>query len=284
MVSFGGFCMQGLIAGMTDYSIQSLSEIAYDINCWLDYTKKVRIKLNDNLNRSKESGYWEKVSTDFQMTFQSSLMFCKTIEKDLSIIKDAMDSNAITGREIKLLMNIGNKSFEYNREYGKTYHAKEDWKDYEDSNFRIVEELYNEGRQYFIDLEDAQNAAYRLRDYMQRPNSNAININGIISNSQLQINTINSNQSNSSQTSFPKEEIKKLISIIEQNHDALSKELKQNSEKFFEAFEILTEEVKTSCNPTIPKLLIDNLTKHMIGVATTPIISKIITFIQSIPI
>lgn len=48
-------------------------------------------------------------------------------------------------REVILLRKIRNKAVEYNDEYGQSDHGKHRWHEYENLDFKVVEDMYGEG-------------------------------------------------------------------------------------------------------------------------------------------
>lgn len=84
----------------------------------------------------------------------------------MEIILNAIRNENVTEREIKLLNKIGTQSCEFNNRYGKTYREDRQWKKYGDVNFEVAENMYAKGRDFFVTLQDAGNAAWRLEDYI----------------------------------------------------------------------------------------------------------------------
>lgn len=210
---------QGIIGGATSYEEQSLKDILLDIMGWMEYTDKIKNSMDIWLKVSKENGFWQNVEFDFQMTVYSSIAFFNTIVEDLEMVKVAIETNNITEREVLLLRKIGRKSIEYNHEYPRTYRSeKRYWHDYGNPKFEIVENMYAKGRDYFVTLQDACNAASRLEDYMNRGQTinNTMNISGNVAGSQIQQGTMNSCQQMSNAKEFPYEEISNILNRIKQ--------------------------------------------------------------------
>lgn len=198
---------QSIFGGATSYEEQSLNEIKSDIIKWISYTKEIQSDMNDRLNNAKECNYWKNVGFDFQMTIYSSISFFQTILDDLNLIIDAIDKNVITIKEVNLLRKIGQNSINYNvNNYPKSFKGNKNysWHDYGNPDFHNIEEMYAHGRDFFVTLQDAANAASRLEYYMSAQNTvnNTINITGNITNSQLQQGTINSSQSQEISSTF----------------------------------------------------------------------------------
>lgn len=171
---------QGIFGGATSYEEQSLRDIIQDIERWIEYTSDIKKILENGIEKSKENGFWNQVPWNFQATLVSSVSCQETFLHDFSIILKAIKEDYISSREVDLLRKIGVKSREFNNEYGRTYKEEYGWKKYGEADFRVVEQLYASGRDFFVSLQDASNAASRLSDYINtKPivNQNAVNQN-----------------------------------------------------------------------------------------------------------
>lgn len=177
------------------------------------------------------------------MTVLSSISFFQTIIDDLNLVISAIDQNNISAREINLLRKIGQNSINYNvNDYPKSFkgHDNYSWHDYGNPDFHNIEDMYAHGRDFFVTLQDATNAASRLEDYMstqtQNTVNNTMNITGNVSNSQFQQGTTNSSQTQEVHTEFDYtkaleilSEIKKYTStnMFDQDFGSNSDELRQ---------------------------------------------------------
>lgn len=157
---------QGIFGGATNYDDQSLEEILRDIQSWINYTNKTKDKFEKDINVLREANYWGKIPFNFQMTLLSSVRCQRTFLDDLTVVSNAIQHNQVSEREVKLMIKIGKNAIEYNHEYGKTYKEEHAWKDYGNENFKIVEGLYGDGRDYFVTMQDASNISSRLSDYI----------------------------------------------------------------------------------------------------------------------
>ncbi len=190
---------QSIFGGATSYEEQSLNDICEDIGRWINYTHKIKDEITNNLEKAKQSGYWSKVPFDFQQTVLSALMYYNTIVSDLTMVQYAINSGCVLQREVDLLRKIGVKAIEYNTsEYPYSWNCdnREGWKEYNNPDFKVIEDMYAQGRDYFVSLQDATNAASRLEDYMSDSKQiyNNISIGGNANNLQIQQGTVNSNQ------------------------------------------------------------------------------------------
>lgn len=162
---------QGLIAGATNYSEQSIMDIKSDIESWISYSINIKNFFEITILELKKQDYWDgKVAFDFQMFCYSVPRICDTFCSDFKIILDAINNDRITGREINLMRNIYQVSVE-NEEFSwksfKGNGGEYRWHDYENCLFRKAEELYRKGRDFFVTLRDVSNMVSRMEDYMK---------------------------------------------------------------------------------------------------------------------
>ncbi|MGI6176744.1 MAG: hypothetical protein ACOYJC_11450 [Christensenellales bacterium] len=178
---------QGVLGGATSYEEQSLTDIMGDLENWADYAIRIKEYISNSHLKLVESEFWPKIAIDFQLTLVTTIRYCDTIIEDIRLIQKAIQDEQITNKEVNLLYKIGQNSVKYNYEYGKTYNDDDRWKDYGNSDFRVAEDAYAKGRDVFVTLQDAGNAAERLRDYMDEGiTRNNINIGGDVVNSPIQ--------------------------------------------------------------------------------------------------
>lgn len=159
--------MQGAIGGATSYKNQTSEDILQDVKEWEKYTYKVSHLFDETIKQIEAVGWFDNVGYDFKCTLFSSIKCFSTFLHDLEIVETAIENSHISGKEVVLLNSIGILSVKYNSEYGRTYHAG-NWHEYGNIYFEKVEALYESGRDYFVTLQDASNAANRLQDYVSK--------------------------------------------------------------------------------------------------------------------
>ena len=160
---------QGIFGGATSYEEQSLPDIKADIEKWVEYTKQMHDTLEIGMKNLNECGFWKQIPFNFQMTLTSTMRCQESYLHDFLMILDAISNSSVTGMEVNLLQKIGIKADEFNDEYGRTYKEESRWKKYGEADFKIAENLYSRGRDCFVTLQDARNAAVRLNDYVIAP-------------------------------------------------------------------------------------------------------------------
>ena len=202
---------QGLFGGCTNYKVQSLEDILEDVENWSTYTSEVKQFMTENKDQLLSENLWNEISWNFQMIMESSMLYFETILSDLELIKKSIISDSITKREVSLLSTIGNQSRKYNIDYGQYWHE-----DYKNADCEIARKMYAEGRDLFVTLQDAVNAAERLEDYMKNTPVNKINIVGNVSSSQIQQGNINSGQTIVTETQFHYEEVLDCLKKIQE--------------------------------------------------------------------
>lgn len=157
---------QGIIGGGTSYEGQSVKDVLSDINLWIEYTESTLKTLEENILYLKTRGFWNKIPFNFQMTLTSTIKCQETNLHDFAIISESICKDSITKKEVSLLWKIGTNAIEFNAEYGRNYNEECGWKDYGNHDFKVAENSYADGRDYFVTLQDATNASSRLEDYI----------------------------------------------------------------------------------------------------------------------
>lgn len=280
---------QGIFGGATSYEEQSLQDILDDIVGWIQYTTDNKSFILSQKSIVEKSGFWDKIAFDFQLTILSTISYFDTIIFDLNIIKTAFTGNRITEKEVKLLRNIGVKAISYNHEYGRTFREdKRDWHDYGNPDFREVEEIYGRGRDYFVTMQDASNAAARLEDYMEKGQviNNTLSIQGSVSGSQIQQGTTNSTQAMDVVNAFDYAQVLDVINKIKRSTQSEDFDI-DFGEKSVEVKQIIDDTlsmIETKEEPTKIKKMLSTLKDLAIGVSSSLIASGICGLITQLPI
>lgn len=279
---------QGIIGGATSYEEQSLLDILSDINNWIDYTSDRKAFILAKKEKLDISLFWDKIPFDFQMTVLTTISYFDTILHDLSIVKKAIENNCITEKKVVLLGNIGKNSREYNREYGKTYKDEHSWKDYGNPDFRVAEEVYGKGRDYFVTMQDASNAAYRLEDYMEKGYviNNTMSFSAPITGSQIQQGTINSSQTMTVENYFDYDKVMDVLNKIQKttNLTDFQEEFADKAEQVKEIVSETIQMVQKKEEPTKIKKALSILKNIAIGVGENIIANGICGLITQLPI
>ena len=278
---------QGLIGGATSYQDQSLQDILADVVNWIFYTEDRKSFLSQEHQKLVSRGYWDVIPYDFQMTIVSSIRFCDTIVHDLNIVKTAIDTNRITQREVILLNNIGIKAQEYNCEYPHTFRENRFWHDYDNPDFRVAENIYCKGRDFFVTLQDAANAAHRLRDYMDNRNivNNTLNITGDVSNAQIQGST-NSTQTMTTAVDFDYDAVLTMLKKIEKSFESpdFQEDFGDKAETVKNIVADAIESVNKKENATKIKAVLNDLKNLAIGIGGSLIASGICGLLEQLPL
>ena len=211
---------QGLFGGCTSYEVQSLNSIIKDVENWKSYSQIINRELKERVEKAKENKFWEKVGFDFKMTIISTINYTENMLYDFDMIINACRLDELTEREVTLLYNIGKNAHEFNRQYPRDFKGDNRWHDYGNKDFENIEKMYQDGRDFFVTLLDATNAANRLKDYINKKIVNkSIYISQSGDNCQavgLNNGTVISNIYNNQQIS---NEIKSAIEKIEESKE-----------------------------------------------------------------
>lgn len=159
---------QGLFAGFTKYSEQSISDIKEDIIRWRDYSERIKKEFQSTIDNLTETGYWDYVPYDYSSFCEEIPALCNTFLTDFNIVLSAISEDKITPREITLMENIHNVVHQKERELVSAYKGGDThWHKYGDNDFAQAEALYKHVRDYFVTLFDVDNAAGRMEHYMR---------------------------------------------------------------------------------------------------------------------
>jgi hypothetical protein len=156
-----------MIAGMTDYSHQTFDDMFLDLQVWIKNLEEVTTIISKNIRKLKELEYWKKVDSDFQGIVQYSLKFYDTSIKEISEILSEIQQE-VKVHHVKRIRNLYKTATDLDIRYGEIWHNRYEDKDYDNKNFRLVEELYEQGRGMAIDMRDLSNLAGRLEDFVGR--------------------------------------------------------------------------------------------------------------------
>ncbi|WP_154872984.1 hypothetical protein [Staphylococcus pasteuri] len=232
--------VQGFIGGQTPYNHQSLTDIQKDIHNWQVYSKEMNKQFVVFI-----ADHYERISQlplEVKQLFEETVQTTATFIGDFEIIKSHIESGNITKSTIDLLINIGKMSNINNVRYGKAWNNNNiNFEENED----IYRNLYCDGRDFFVTLEDAVNASERLNHYINTSpiqlTQNTFNATGkyIQQANQSSVHMTNNNNS---------EKINELI-------EKLFSELKNNDDTSEETTEIkeLIEGVQEEANKDQPK-------------------------------
>jgi len=156
---------RSLFAGMTDYSQQSFEDMILDLKIWIKNLKEVSDLFPANIQRLKESKYWDKVNVDFQILLHYSIKFYDTSIREISeIVKEIQEEVRLD--HIARIRRLYKTASELNRDYGRIWHQNYRHKEYGNKDFKLIEDLYEQGRNMAIDMADLSNLAGRLEDFV----------------------------------------------------------------------------------------------------------------------
>ncbi len=151
-----------------------------------------------------------------------------------------------------------------------------------------MEEIYRKGRDYFVTMQDAGNAAFRLEDYMEKGQviNNNLSIGGNITGSQIQQGTINSSQTLTVQNNFDYDKVMDVLNKIQKatNSSDFQQEFMDKAQQFKDMVSDTIQMVQKNGEPTMIKIALSNLKNIAIGVGENIIASGICGLITQLPI
>jgi len=156
---------RSLFAGMSDYSHQSFDDMLSDLKTWVNNLKQTSNILKGNVEKLKELKYWDKIPIDFIILIQRSIKFYNTSIQEISEIVEEIQEE-VRPDHVARIRRLYKVAIELDFDYGRIWHQKYNNKEYGNKDFKLVEELYGEGRQMAIDMKDLSNLAARLKDFI----------------------------------------------------------------------------------------------------------------------
>lgn len=158
-----------MIAGMTDFSHQTLDDIVKELENNLDSLEYVQNLLTTHQKTLIDNGYWENVNGDFQDLIAYVMKFYDTCIKEIKEILSEMLSE-IQQNHITRIQRMYKTADELNLQFGDVWHRDYKPKEYGNENFRLVEQMYAKGRDMSVYMLDLSNVAERLKDFVGKKN------------------------------------------------------------------------------------------------------------------
>lgn len=158
---------KGLLGGMTDYSHQSFSDILNDLNEEKRRTIGFREAILENKAKLEAKSYWSRVPSDFKSMVAYALRHYGTAIEEFEDIEKGIQVE-VEDHHVRRLRKIAEVAQKINVDIGQIWHQKYDDKDYEDPDFRIVEQIYCDSRDMAVNLLDTANISERLMDFRGR--------------------------------------------------------------------------------------------------------------------
>lgn len=170
---------QSIFGGSSEYSDQTLADIVEDLEKWVVFSKETLTLFDKTICELKQNNYYQTVPFNLRAMYERATRKLNTFISDLNVIINSINTDSIFIRDVNLLNNIGRISILSNHQFGMVYHDIIDrWNgaNFQDPKFLMIERLYLEGRDVFVSLMDASNAAERLKDYMSNRHQQNQNI------------------------------------------------------------------------------------------------------------
>lgn len=172
---------RSFMAGMSDYSHQSLDDIKIDLHDWDTFIKDTLAKMNNCLDQLEPTEYWKQFDFDFKAVVYSVKKMFETAIHDISEVLEGIDQE-IKDYHVRIIRNLGDQGAEFYRTFGKVWHSGDVRKEYGQRLFMLVENIYGNGRDMAADLIDLQNLSERLTDFVGRTGKGGIQMGPNITN------------------------------------------------------------------------------------------------------
>ncbi len=156
---------RSVIPGTTDYRIQSFEDMILDFRGYIRELKKALKTLKVNIRKLKQLKYWDKVDWDFQRLVEYSIKFYDTAIVEISDILGEIQEE-VGLHHVRRARQLGETAAELNVRYGRIWHQEYRNKEYSNKDFKLVERLYEEGRNMALSMKDLSNLAERLDDFV----------------------------------------------------------------------------------------------------------------------
>jgi len=158
---------RSLFTGQTDYRHQTLTDIAEDLKNWLTSLNSVMIRSKKRISYLKKTGYWNGVPSDFELTIMYALKYFDTGAEEITLVLKDIQAE-VREADIKRIRRLGQIGAKLNDDFGTAWHQNYpvQFKQYEKREFRIIEKLYQDGRDMAVDMIYLINVAERLEDFV----------------------------------------------------------------------------------------------------------------------
>jgi len=213
---------RSIMAGMTDYSHQSFKDLVEDMNYWKTLCADRVIWIDENIEKLEKNNYWKKIPVDFQSDVYYSRKFFNTVVEELTMILNDIEYEVKENHTTRLY-NLANVADKENKDIGRSWHGNYEygWKEYGNSDFRIVEDIYGHTRDLVASLTDLSNIAFRLKDFIGIMKKEESGSKSILNSAQFGDNvTVNVGDYNTITTTN--------IKVTKGNFEELKKMLKDN--------------------------------------------------------
>ncbi|MDQ6764252.1 MAG: hypothetical protein M3015_16715 [Bacteroidota bacterium] len=163
---------RGLFAGMTDYSHQSFNDILEDLKSGEQLVVELSEQIEKNIKKLEVSGYWNEQPFDFKNIINYSLTHYRTTRQELNSIH-AEIQKSVQEHHCNRLNRIAEVGEKIDNRIGKYWHNDyERHKNYEQPEFKIIENIYGDTRDLAVTLLDYNNLSVRLRDFIGKTSYN----------------------------------------------------------------------------------------------------------------
>lgn len=154
------------LAGMTDYRHQEFEDMLSDMKKWVNSLEETIGIMEQTVEKLKEVGYWEEwVPYDFRALVAYSMKFYKTSVEEINDMLVQFRKEVKSGHVVRV-KRLGKLAAEINRDFGLAWNRDYGRKEYGKEEFKLVERIYQDGRNMAVDMLDLGNLAERLEDFV----------------------------------------------------------------------------------------------------------------------
>jgi predicted RND superfamily exporter protein len=163
---------KGLVGGMTSNDHEKLDALIEELSMYKENTQASLNQINDLVLELKSNDYWDSdVPDDFKSEVSFSLEHYKTTISELDEICAELQRE-VQEHHIKRLKKIAKDADDINSGMHHFWNNNYEDKNYGDSNFRKVEEIYEVARQASVALLNISSCAERLNNYIGKLTTN----------------------------------------------------------------------------------------------------------------
>src|SRR4029078_11424784 len=100
----------------------SLDDMVQDLKDWISNLKNIQVVFRNNINKLKETGYWDKSGSDLPFLLIYSEKFFHTSLEELTNIFNEMNDR-IDPNHITRIKRLGNTAQDLNNRFGEVWHS-----------------------------------------------------------------------------------------------------------------------------------------------------------------
>lgn len=158
---------RSLMVGRTDYSNQSFKDMVSDLKQWVRSLKETKKSLENIMVELDKVGYFKNMPFKFIGQINWAIKFFTTSVNEIRQIKKEI-SYEVRPDHVNRLGKLAEKAKDFFGVIGSYWNREypEDMKNYKNTNFKMIEDLYIKSREMAGDMLDLNNLSHRLKDFI----------------------------------------------------------------------------------------------------------------------